>query len=115
MTRNKALLIFLVVLAAYWQTLLMYVWQDDHAAMFKLQNVAQSAGHFGTGIYDPSSSYRGVIALLYPIYYFFGTNPLAFYIGGLLAYFLASLAVYFLAQAILKNEKIALAGALIFA
>ena len=92
---KKAILVFLIVLAAYWQTLRMYVWQDDHAVMFKLQNVAQTAGHFGRGIYDFSSSYRGVIASLYPIYLVFGNNPTAFYAFGLLFYFLAALSVYF--------------------
>lgn len=104
----------MVVFLAYWQTLRMHVWQDDHAVMFKLQNVAESAGHFGTGIYDRSSSYRGVIALLYPIYLAFGTNTTAFYLAGLIAYFFAALSVYFLIKTISRNETVSYAGALIF-
>lgn len=111
----KVILIFLVVALAYWQTLSMWVWQDDHAVMFKLQHPAESAGQFGTGIYDRSSAYRGVVAALLPIYSIFGTSPSAFYAFGILAYFLASLAVFYLSQTLIQNSKIAFISSLIFA
>lgn len=111
----KFILIFSVVILAYWQTMFFFVWQDDHAVMFKLQHPSESAGQFGTEIYDRSSAYRGVIAFLLPIYNIFGQNVTAFYVFGIVAFSLAGVAVFFLAQALTNNKKIALLSSLIFA
>lgn len=111
----KFILIFSVVILAYWQTMFFFVWQDDHAVMFKLQHPIESAGQFGTGIYDRSSSYRGVISLLLPIYNLFGTNTVIFYSIGMIVYFVAALSVYFLIRQLTKNKNIAFSGSLIFA
>lgn len=115
MKLSHVILIFLISVLAYWQTPMMWVWQDDHAVMFKLQHQSESAGQFGTGIYDRSSAYRGVIALLLPIYNIFGPNPAAFYIFGILTFFIASLAVFFLSKTLSKSAKIAFIASLIFA
>lgn len=110
-----ALLIFLVVFLSYGQTLMMYIWQDDHAVMFKLQHLEESAGHFGRGFYDQSSIYRGVLVPLVPIYHFFGTHPAPYYAAGILAYFLAALSVYLFVWTLTKNKRIGFAASLIFA
>lgn len=110
-----SLLLFLITFLAFGTTLGLYVWQDDHAVMFKLQHLAESAGHFGTGIYDKSSIYRGVMVPLAPIYWMFGNNPQAFYFFGILGYFLATLAVFFFAQTLFQNRRLAFATATIFA
>lgn len=111
----KALTIFLVVFIAYGLTLKMFVWQDDHAIMFKLAHINEPAGPFGYGIYDRQSSYRGVLPPLYLIYKTFGLNTSAFYFEGIIAYFLASLSVYLLARSLTKHKKISFAASLIFA
>lgn len=110
-----ALLLFLVTFLAYGQTMRMYIWQDDHAIMFKLQHIEEGAGHFGTGIYDRGSAYRGVLVPLYLIYKVFGINPVVFYTAGIVAYFFASLAVYFFAKTLTKNKLVSFASAAIFA
>lgn len=111
----KFILLFSVVILAYWQTMFFFVWQDDHGVMFKLQHPDESAGQFGTGIYDRSSAYRGIIPLLLPIYKLFGPDIPVFYSAGIVAYFGAAIAVYILIRQLTKNENIAFSGSLIFA
>ena len=87
---QKFIILFLVVLLAYGLTLGMYIWQDDNAIMFKLQNLEEGGGNLGHGIYDRNTPYRGVIVPLVPLYYFFGLEPVGYFVVGLIVYFLAS-------------------------
>ena len=92
----KLLIIFFVVWLSFGAMLNMYFWEDDNATIFKVQNIGGAAGNFGTGIYDRSSAYRGVAALVYPFYLVFGTEPRGYYLVGIIFYFFASLSFYFL-------------------
>lgn len=109
------LLISLVTILAYGQTVGMYFWQDDNALIFKVQNIQGPAGYFGTGIYDRGSSYRFVATIVYPFYKLFGIEPRGYYIAGIIFYFFAALSSYLLAWVSAKNTKVALTTALIFA
>lgn len=111
----KLLILFITTLLAYGLTIKMFVWQDDHAVAFKLQNIDLSSGQFGSGIYDPGSAYRGVILFLYPIYQLFGMNTAAFYLAGILVYFVSSLSVYLLVRTLTKDITLAFASAFIYA
>lgn len=113
--KNKFLLIFVVVLLAYFQTLFMYFWNDDNAVIFKLQHLSEGMGNLGSGIFGFDSPYRMVIFSLIPIYYLFGINPLAFFAYGLFFYFLAAITVYFFAKSFFKEGKLAILTSLIFA
>ncbi len=108
-------IILAIVFLAYGLTIRMFVWQDDHAIMFKLQNVQEPAGPFGHGVYDRSSYYRGVILYLYPIYILFKNYPAAYYVVGLFAYALASLSVYSLVKNLTKDKRVGIVSALVFA
>ncbi len=109
------LLIFLIVWLSYGAMLGMYFWEDDNAIIFKVQNIEGPAGHFGTGVYDSSSAYRGVAALVYPFYLIFGTEPRGYYLVGIIFYFLASLSFYFLAYVLFQKKNLAFWASLIFA
>ena len=112
---QKFIILFLVVLLAYGLTLGMYIWQDDNAIMFKLQNLEEGGGNLGHGIYDRNTPYRGVIVPLVPLYYFFGLEPVGYFVVGLIVYFLASVTVYYLAKELSSKEDLAFGAALIFA
>lgn len=109
------ILLFLVSFLAYGQTMRMYVWEDDHAVMFKVQNPEGPAGQFGTGIYDRSSAYRGVLVPTIALSPLFGTNPTGYYFAGIVAYFLASIAVWFFVSTLTRNSRVGFAAGLIFA
>lgn len=113
--KNKFLLILIVVLFAYFQTLFMYFWNDDNAVIFKLQHLGEGVGNLGSGIFGLDSPYRMVIFPLIPVYYFFGINAAAFFAYGLFFYFLASIAVFYFAKSFFKEEKLAILTSLIFA
>src|SRR3989344_1801228 len=112
---QKFIILFLVVLLAYGLTLGMYIWQDDNAIMFKLQNLEEGGGNLGHGIYDRNTPYRGVIVPLVPLYYFFGLEPVGYFVVGLIVYFLASVTVYFLAKELKNDKNFAFGAAVIFA
>lgn len=105
----------IIVFLAYGLTLGMYIWQDDNAIMFKLQNLEEGGGNLGHGLYDRNTPYRGVIVPLVPLYYLFGLEPIGYFAAGLIIYFLASVTVYFLAKEISNNKNFALGAAMIFA
>lgn len=111
----KWLLILLVVLLSYGQTLGMYIWQDDNAVMFKLQHIEEGVGNLGAGIYDRNSAFRFVIVPLIPIYLLSGINPVGYFLAGIFVYFLAALSVYLLAKVLSDNPRVALFAALVFA
>lgn len=105
----------IIVFLSYGLTLGMYIWQDDNAIMFKLQNLEEGGGNLGHGLYDRNTPYRGVIVPLVPLYYFFGLEPIGYFAAGLIVYFLASVTVYFLAKEISNNRDFAFGAAIIFA
>lgn len=113
--KNKLLLILLIVLAAYFQTLFMYFWNDDNAVIFKLQHLNEGMGNLGSGIFGFDSPYRMVIFSLIPIYYFFGINPFAFFAYGIFFYFLSATTVFLFAKSFLKDSRLSFFASLIFA
>ena len=117
MNHMKMVLLSLAVTVflAYGLTLGMYIWQDDNAIMFKLQNMEEGGGNLGHGLYDRNTPYRGVIVPLLPLYYFFGLEPVGYFAAGLIVYFLASVTVYFLAKELKNDKNFAFGAALIFA
>src|SRR5574341_2304004 len=82
---SKVLLIFLISLIAYGQTLLMYFWQDDSALMFKLQHPAEAAGSFGIGLWE-RSPYQYLLVPFVPFFPLFGLEPFGYFLVGFLRY-----------------------------
>lgn len=86
-------LLLLIVLISYGQTLFMFPWQDDHTVFFKLMNVSEKAGYFGYGPFG-QGVYKYIVTPYIPIQKFFGFNPVAFFSLAITFYYLATLTVY---------------------
>lgn len=114
-TKYKILILGIITFLAYGLTLGMYIWQDDNAIMFKLQNLEEGGGNLGHGLYDRNTPYRGVIVPLVPLYAMFGLEPVGYFAFGLIVYFLASITVYYLAKELSGKEDLAFGAALVFA
>ncbi len=109
-----ALLLLFTVLISYGQTLKMYFLIDDNALIYKLQHVNDPLGFFGAGPIG-AGPYRHIVNQFVPFYPIFKTSPEPYFFVGMLLYFLTSLFVYWFAYKIMKNKKIALLSAIIFA
>lgn len=112
--KHPLLIILMVVAFAFWQTILMYFWNDDNAVIFKLQNLNEGVGNLGSGIFGLDSPYRMVIFTLVPIYYIFGLNSYAFFSYGIFFYFLAAVSVFIFAKSFFKRNSLALVSSLVF-
>lgn len=109
-----AILLFLLVLVAYGQTLNMYFWVDDWGMAYKMRYPEADIPNFGPGIFG-NGAYRYNVTpfiLLYPL---FGLNATIYFAIGLAFYFLATLAVYLLAKELSGKKLIGLISAAIFA
>lgn len=103
----------IVVVVSYGQLLLMFPWQDDHALMFKLANIAGKAGYLGPGIFG-DGAYKYTAAFYYPVYLLFGFNVPIYFLESLIFYFLAAFAVYKVFSEVL-NEKVGRLAGFLFA
>lgn len=92
-SRNYWLLLAIVVILSYGQTLLMFPWQDDHTLFFKLENITGKAGYFGAGPFG-EGAYKYIVTPYILIYKLFGLNVIAYYAFALLFYFLAAFVIY---------------------
>lgn len=87
------LILAVVVLASYGQTLLMGVWEDDNALFFKLAHLQDPAGFLGAGPLG-EGAYKYTAAFYVPIYYLFGFNVFFYFLYGLLFYVVSVFVVY---------------------
>lgn len=110
----KVLLVVLVVLLSYGQTLQMYFWQDDSALIFKLQNPEGMAGSFGYGIIG-YGAYKYLVTPFVPFYPLFGKEPFGYFLVGLITYGIATYFFYRFVKVLFKKEKFAYYAALVFA
>ena len=114
------ILLLVIVLVSYGQTLRMYFWIDDNALIYKLQHINEPLGFWGEGAMG-SGPYRHIVNQFVPFYPIFGVNPIPYYAVGLVLYFLTSLSLYWFIKNITKNlpaqagKKIALLSAVIYA
>lgn len=113
LSKASALLLVLICLISYGQTLLMYFWQDDSALIFKLQHQAERMGSFGAGLWE-RGPYQYLVVPFAPFFPIFDKEPLGYFAVGLLSYIIASFAFYYLALEIFKDKKLALIASLIF-
>lgn len=88
-----SVILILIVLISYGQTLRMNVWEDDNALFFKLAHLPESAGFLGPGIFGVGP-YKYTATLYIPIYQFFGYNTFFYFAYALIFYILATLAIY---------------------
>lgn len=103
-----------ISLIAYGQTLFMYFWIDDSALIYKLQYVDQALGFWGKGAIG-QGPYRHIVNQFVPFYPIFKSNPVPYYLIGLILYFLASVAVFLFSKELSKNKTVAFISAAIFA
>ena len=80
--------LFLIVLIAYGQTLVMLPWQDDNALFFKLANIEGRAGYLGAGPFG-EGAYKYTAFLYLPIYLLFNFRTEFYFAYTLVLYFLA--------------------------
>jgi hypothetical protein len=112
--RKFPLLILIITLISYGQTLRMYFWQDDSALIFKLQNPTGKAGSFGYGIIG-DGAYKYLVSFYYPFFQFFGTEPFGYFFVGFVTYIIATYFFYrWMKQFWLENYQAKIAT-LIFA
>jgi hypothetical protein len=109
-----ALILLIVTLLAYGQTLQMYFWIDDNAVIYKLQHMDQIIGYWGKGLVG-EGPYRHIIDQFVPFYPLFKTNPIPYYAVGIGLYYLAVLTIYFFVKKIVGSKPLAFCTALIFA
>lgn len=109
-----SLLLMLLLLASYGQTLWMYFWRDDYSLLFKLQHPSEKAGHFGAGLIG-QGAYQYLAVPYAPVFYLFGLNPFVYFLIGLLLYGIDVLAFYFFAKEVLHSKKASYISTLIFA
>lgn len=113
-TRILMVLLAIIVLFSYGQSINFSLWQDDNALIFKLQHLDEQAGVFGPGPLG-LGAYRYIALPYIPIYKLFGANIPIFYSWAILFYFLASVSIFILAREFSKNNLLALLSGSIFA
>lgn len=115
-TNFLAVLVVLLVITilAYGQTLFMYFLIDDNALVYKLQHPDQTLGLWGKSILG-EGPYRYRVIQFVPFYPIFGVNPVYYFAIGLVFYYLASIAVYFFSSTVTRSKNLGFASAIIFA
>ena len=108
------LLLALIVLLSYGQTLNMYFWVDDWGMAYKMQHPEANIPNFGPGIFG-DGAYRYNVTPFIMLYPLFGLNAFPYFLIGIIFYFLATLVVYLLAKEIFEKKSIGLVSAAIFA
>lgn len=108
------ILICVILLLAYGQTLGMYFWQDDSALMFKLQHPLEAAGSYGLGIIG-DGPYKYLITPFVPFFPIFGLNPFGYFLVGLVAYFISTAVFYLFSSELFQSKKGGFVSTLIFA
>ncbi len=108
------LLVLIIALISYGQTLLMNFYQDDAAVIFKLQHIDGPAGSYGAGPFG-EGPYKYTITPFIPFYKFFGLNPFGYFFVGFLLFLLAAYSFSLLAKELFGNKKTAYFSTLIFA
>lgn len=102
-------LLFLIIIISYGQTLGMYVWEDDNALFFKLANIQGSAGYLGAGPLG-EGAYKYTAAFYIPIYYFFKFNTVAYFVYTFIFYALTTFCIYKIYKEILGKSGGRIAG-----
>lgn len=111
----KLLLVTIVALISYGQTLSMYFWQDDSALMFRLQHPIGQMGSFGPSIWTDSGPYRYMVIPFVPFFKVFGLEPFGYFFVGLILYIIAAFAFYAFAHELFKSKSVSLVSSLVFA
>lgn len=99
----------LTVLVSYGQMLWMQPWQDDNALFFKLAHIDEGVGYFGTGPIGIGITKYTPTPFI-PIYYFFGTNPVAYFALLLILYAVSTILIYEVFSFILNETGGRVAG-----
>lgn len=108
------ILLLVIVIIAYGQTLAMYFLIDDNALIYKLQHPDQTLGLWGKGLLG-EGPYRHRVIQFVPFYPVFGVNPTPYFAVGVMLYYLASATVYYFTSVISKSRVIGFSTACIFA
>ena len=103
------LLLLIVTLISFGQTLWMGVWLDDQGLFFKFAHIYEKAGYLGIGPIG-EGLYKYVITPFIPIYKLFGYQIWIYFLLGLVFYYLAVLSVYFVFKNILGEVGGRVAG-----
>lgn len=107
------LILLILVIISYGQTLQMYFLIDDNALIYKLQHLNENLGYWGEGFWG-SGPYRHIVPYFVPFYPIFGVNPMPYFAVGLALYYLATLSLFYFIKFLTKNSSIAFVAALIF-
>ncbi|MBI3495291.1 glycosyltransferase family 39 protein [Candidatus Berkelbacteria bacterium] len=102
-----ALVIGVLVLIAFHQTLRMYFWQDDYAFMFRLQHLNESAGQFGKGIFG-NGPYRFIYTPMVLFYPLFKIQPFWYLLTSIIFRLGSLFGVYLFVKELLGNRRSAL-------
>lgn len=109
-------LIFLVAILAYWQTVRMFWWVDDWGLVYKMIFPLEApnpsnfgAGFFGQGAYRHNAT---PFIFLYPL---FGLSAPTYFAIGIFQYFLTACVLYLFIKDITKKGFPALLSSIIFA